>query len=246
MARDFDGGGSQFLRVEVAVVTAAAFTVSLLFNLTALAANSAFFWMGDKDDNTSFWAMEALTNSTVRWRATSGGSGSAVTGNTVSTATWHHGFAIEASATSRTIMLDGDTGNAGTDTTSKAPNGGNDRTSLGRFDDAGPSNDLDGLIAEVAVWNVALTTGDGVVLSKGTSPLLMRPNNLVAYWPLTSPVATAALEPDLVGGNGMTVTGATVGAHPHFIPASSPSLFHVVAAAAANTRRYSLPVLGVG
>jgi hypothetical protein len=45
-------------------------------------------------------------------------------------------------------------------------------------------NWLSGKVAEAAVWNVALTITDVAVLNAGYSPLFVKPQNLVAYWPL--------------------------------------------------------------
>ncbi len=44
--------------------------------------------------------------------------------------------------------------------------------------------EFDGRIAEVAIWDVILTADEAAILSKGYSPLFVRPQNLVAYWPL--------------------------------------------------------------
>jgi hypothetical protein len=71
-----------------------------------------------------------------------------------------------------------------------------------------------GTIAEVGVWNVALAAADFLALSKGISPLLVRPDALVAYWPL---IGHASPEIDLRGRNELTVTGATQVAHPRIM-----------------------------
>lgn len=40
------------------------------------------------------------------------------------------------------------------------------------------------MIAEVALWSMALSDADVLALSRGLSPLRMHPEALVAYWPL--------------------------------------------------------------
>lgn len=45
---------------------------------------------------------------------------------------------------------------------------------------------MEGDISEVGYWNVALTDADVAVLAKGVSPLLVRPEGLVAYWSLAA------------------------------------------------------------
>lgn len=78
---------------------------------------------------------------------------------------------------------------------------------------------VDGVIAEVALWNVGLTAGEMLALSKGFSALLIRPQSLVFYMPLggrNSP------EPELARGTTCTVNGTLNFAdHPRIIyPAS--------------------------
>ena len=43
---------------------------------------------------------------------------------------------------------------------------------------------MNGRLAEIAIWNAALTDDEVLSLSKGVSPLRVDPQNLVAYWPL--------------------------------------------------------------
>ena len=70
---------------------------------------------------------------------------------------------------------------------------------------------MSGRIAEVALWDVALSAAEVAALASGVTPLHMRPGNLVAYWPvwgLHSP------EIDLTSnGNNMTVTGPVKAGH---------------------------------
>jgi len=56
---------------------------------------------------------------------------------------------------------------------------------------------FNGGMCEVAIWNVLLTDAEHRALRRGVSPLVVRPLNLVGYWPFwgTTPVATG--EPDL-------------------------------------------------
>lgn len=64
----------------------------------------------------------------------------------------------------------------------------------------------DGRTAEVAIWNTSLSVGEMEGLGMGRSPSMVRPLNLVAYWPLRG---TASPEPDFSGNNNSgTVVGA--------------------------------------
>lgn len=58
-----------------------------------------------------------------------------------------------------------------------------------------------GLQAESAIWNIGLTPAEVLALSKGMSPLLLRPQNLKAYWPMHG---SASPEKDY-SGNGVHV-----------------------------------------
>lgn len=64
---------------------------------------------------------------------------------------------------------------------------------------------LDGKLAHIAMWNVALTDGEIGALSRGVSPLRVRPGpSLLGYWPL---YGAAYPEIDLKGASNATQTG---------------------------------------
>ena len=66
----------------------------------------------------------------------------------------------------------------------------------------------DGKLAHFAVWHGAvLSAGEVGALFRGASPLTMRPNRLVGYWPIYG----VSPEPDLAPNPGsVTITGTTV------------------------------------
>jgi hypothetical protein len=102
------------------------------------------------------------------------------TRGTVVANTWSHAAGVWTSGASRTAYLDGVAGT--TDTTSGSPSGV-DRTNI-----AGNNPTytwLDGDLAEVAVWSVALTARELAALAKGFTPPQIRPSALIAYWPLS-------------------------------------------------------------
>lgn len=72
-------------------------------------------------------------------------------------------------------------------------------------------NLLDGSVAEVAIWDIALTPDEIAALGKGVSPLLIQPQNLKGYWPL---YGAGSPEPDLSGNrNNATITGSVSAAN---------------------------------
>lgn len=75
--------------------------------------------------------------------------------------------------------------------------------------DFGPGN-----LAELAIWNAALTTQEITDYLAGRSATEIAPSNLIGYWPLSASNATQANEGIDAGGD-LTVTGATFDAdHP--------------------------------
>ncbi len=98
--------------------------------------------------------------------------------------TWMHACGVFSATNSRTVYLDG--GSSATDTTSGSMSGV-DQFLIGAAWDAGSSTYVHytaGYIAEVGVWNVALTSAEVASLAKGFTPPHIRPASLVAYYPL--------------------------------------------------------------
>ena len=69
-------------------------------------------------------------------------------------------------------------------------------------------NDLYGLLAEVAIWNKALSAGEIASYLAGNDPSAIAAANLIGYWPLSADNATQSnLGTDATGD--LTVSGAT-------------------------------------
>ncbi len=89
----------------------------------------------------------------------------------------------------------------------------------------GPSQYIDGTIAELGIWDVKLTDAEFLILANHYSPLFVRPQNLVSYWRLIRGIDDEIL--GIVGSNNNT----TVVAHPSVIyPANMWPIKPVVAA----------------
>lgn len=63
---------------------------------------------------------------------------------------------------------------------------------------------LDGRVAWATIWNVALTPGEILTLSKGVYPLWVRSQNIVAFYPL---YGRGSAEQELVNGLDLAITG---------------------------------------
>lgn len=100
---------------------------------------------------------------------------------------------------------------------------------IGALDRASPIHHMEGRVAEVGIWDVALDDDEIAALASGFSPLFIRPQSLVYYAPLIRDE-----DEDRVGGLSLTATNTpTVGTHPRvFSPAQLN--FDMVAAAAAG------------
>jgi len=89
---------------------------------------------------------------------------------------------------------------------------------LGNNDDG--SRTFNGRLAEMAIYNMALSAAEVLALAHSINPLHIRRTNLKAYWPLPG---NSSPEADLSGnGNNGTVTGAIKGAHPPITPYDTP------------------------
>lgn len=205
MARALDPGAPDFLQDDTAIITAVPFTVCYWANDDIITSEDTFFWVGDKDA-TDEWFMLIFegdrSGDPITVGAVAGGSlasGRTTTG--FSAGVWHHAAGVFATSTDRSPFIDG--GSKGNSTSDRTPSG-LDRTTVGRRGDSSPSHQCDGTIAHVAVWNVDLTEQEIATLAAGFSPLRMRRDSLVGYWPING----QSPEYNVVGtGVNLTVNG---------------------------------------
>lgn len=231
MARAFDDASSQYLEnISGGPATAAPLTIVAWFNTDDLTITSTIVQLQDKDtavnrfglaaggvvggDPVIFFTEDAGANQTIQ------------TSTGFSANTWHHAGAVAASSTDRRVFIDG--GSKGTGATAVTP-AGIDSVSIGRSGDSTPSNYMSGFIAEVGIWNVALSDAEMALLGKGFSPLFIQPQNLVFYAPLIRND-----DNDLIGGFDLTASGSpTVTTHPPLVvhPTVPPNPFIITTTA---------------
>lgn len=136
---------------------------------------------------------------------------------------WAHvaGRKNGVTATSAQMFLNGAADVAGT-STSAIPDTANDFRVGTDQNLASPS--FDGAVAEVCVWNVALTDAEILALARGANPFLVRPAGIGGYFPLWGANGAAAGEPDMspvpqplsrVGTVGVLLDHAPVGPPVH-------------------------------
>ena len=224
MARLFDDAQSQYLQWSGATppVAAPPFTLACWFCTDTETVDQALMWIGDKDSPTScIGVIEILAASPspqVCASTISGGVvGSAVTGNYAAN-TWHHVCGVFLATNDRSVFLDGI--NKGTNVT-EVLGAASNSAAIGRCGDQTPSDYLCGAVAEAAIWNTALSQSEANSLAKGYSPPQIRPESLVAYWPLGGFYGQG--DRDLLGRYDMTAHNAPSWAdHPPLVYPSRP------------------------
>ena len=135
---------------------------------------------------------------------------SAATSSSFVAGSWQHAAGVWSATNARAAFLNG--GGKGTETSTVNPAGLN-AIAIGRFPSLSPGGYWDGELAEMAMWNVALTDAEVLQLSKGFSPSFIRPSKLVFYAPLIKNE-----DIDLRGRLKFTMVGTpTVVRHPRII-----------------------------
>ena len=187
MARETSRTGPKYYYRNATPVTAAPYTLSVWFYSTNRSTNQNLFCLnrqGAATDSAGLGLVPSPSSATLNFFSTAGGvnAASAASSNTYSLDSWQHACGVAASATDRKSYLNGDTANKGTSTTNSAPSSLN-RVSIGVWFGQAPFDQLNGGLAECAIWDVALTEPEVVSLSKGMSASRIRPQNLKFYFP---------------------------------------------------------------
>ena len=186
MARETNPVGPKYYYRDSTPVTAAPYTLSVWFYSTSRSLNQNALCInrqGSAADSVGLGLSPSPGAANINFFSAAGGVGAnALSGNTYSLNAWQHGCGVAASTTDRKSYLNGDTANKGTSTASSVPSSLN-RVSIGLWFGSGPFDQVNGGIAECAIWNVALTEPEVVSLSKGIAANRVRPQSLVFYFP---------------------------------------------------------------
>ncbi len=207
MARSNTGSTSNYLGISSAVKTAVPLTMACwvypannttYYNVMSVSKTSA------AGDNYFVIAIDgSIGGDPVIADATSSLPASGVaTAGTYTANSWQHIGGVFTSNTSRTAYYNGTGGTA--NTTSVTPSGISATTIGGYRNSSGGFGMLNGRVAEAAIWGAALTADEMRELARGACPLMVRPNDLLAYWPI---VGRTSPEPDDVGDFDLTITG---------------------------------------
>ena len=216
-SRQFTETSAQFAGSTTVPVTTYPCTISAWYKPANTTSNHSIVYLGSTTDARRLLLYRTRSLDGNVMRASSipdgGGSGSDATGSTAITDTtrWYHVAAVFASSTSRKVYVDGVI--EATDTTAIATTSLN-RYAIGARGSPVPTWGLysNAKIAEVAVWNIALTDAEVLQLAKGAKPQWIQPTALRSYIPLHTGLSP---ELDLAGGTiGLTNSPAQSTDHP--------------------------------
>ena len=208
MAYDFTTASSQYLS-SPAPVSSVPLTIACWFNAkNTTTAHSLVALTPDTGTIDRRFALIGLNSgiNPVRFfcSPTDGTAADTTTGFTANN--WFHACGVAASSTSITAYINGGSSSSPTGTIS--PSGIN-TVGIGARYVNGWSSFADCRIAEVGIWNVALTQAEIASLAKGMTCDKIRPQSLVFYTPLVRNLI------DQKGGLTITNTNsATVTTHP--------------------------------
>ena len=209
MARLFDRDSSQYLIANSAVVSAVPLTIAGWFNSSNVGVDYQNVATIRDSGSGHCFALHLDTNGYIR-AYTSGDAGldyAITTPNVTGDNEWHHACGVYAAADDRRAFLDG--GDKGTQSDSNTPSN-LDITTISKALDGGSAEHFEGMLAEIAIWNVALLDFEVWLMGKlKLSPQWVRPQNLVFYAPLVNNE-----DYDIVGHRKLTaVNSPTTAAH---------------------------------
>lgn len=225
-----DCGQDQYLNYTGTVVTATPMTLACWAHIHAT-GEITLMGVGRTINGTHVWELRAESVGGAAPAIKAYTQGSTLGSQAVSSAgpalnTWAHACAVFASSTDRRAFLNG--GNKGTNATSRTPSSPT-VIRIGAYCYLSGTKWGDAAVAEAGIWNVALGDDEVAMLALGVRPTMVRPQSLVAYWPL---IGRCSPEVDLRSRCEMTwVNTPTVFAHPRVFYSYRPHVFRNVTAA---------------
>jgi hypothetical protein len=191
-----------------AEVTAAPLTMCAWFKAANTTADGNIAFLFNDGVGTNFFILTALGDQPgdpVSWVSNAGAASIVNTTSGYSSGVWHHACGVELASNSRAVYLDG--GNKATASATQVP-------SVDALRIHGGSSGLIGQVAELGIWNAALTDAEVASLAKGFAPPCIRRASLTGYYPLVRHDGTTLLDTFRSAANG-TVTGTvSVADHP--------------------------------
>lgn len=219
MSRVFDGTNSHFLSVASATVSGFPVSFSAWVKLASLGALRYVFDIGTSGVSSNSKQLTITAGDIPQCSITSISGGNAGSPASIQDANWHLISGSMAAANSLAVYLDG--ANKGTGAGVINPSAPNIMRISGA--PSGTTN-VNGLIAYVGLWNIALSDADHAALALGT-PDLVQPANLVEYWPLTgnqSPEPSYGTSPHsmILTGTSFSPDNPIFAGTPYYLPSA--------------------------
>lgn len=207
MSRSFDANSSNFLTVgDVAAIDITGFpiTVAAWAKTNSLVTEQGIATKWGAAGANQQYELELSNTGKITFGVVAAGPvGTVVTGaTTVTQGAWFHACGRQT-ANDVFVYLNGV--QDGTNVNQRSIQNTATDLLIGKF----PSGlAFNGLLAEVAIWNLDLTPAEIAQLAAGTNPSAIQAANLKGYWPLCG---IASPEPDLASGNSATISGTVPG-----------------------------------
>lgn len=232
MARSFAAASSQHLTLNASPITNGPLTLAAWFWPDGLNTGNVAYkilQLGSQTTDNNYYAIGVYQNQLTFH----GGSNNqrAQTTDTLTNQTWHHAVGLTESTTSRYAILNGV---KSTHSIAATNYNSVNQTRIGRRTGSAAEY-WNGHVAHAAVWNVALTDDEVASLYNsgiGADPRSVRPDALVAYWPLLDNDG----DRDWWGSTHLAATNSpTYAQHPPLLMKSKPTYTLLGTADAAPT-----------
>ena len=181
-------GSSQYLYRAEALVAAVPHTMVGWYKTDTLTVDQGIAFVGNNDSDEEYHVLAAAGNQAGDYLTNNIRDGDAAlnefanTAIAYSTGVWQHGAAVCTSTTSRDVYINGGSkGSATTEGTVSITDfavGCLFRDSITWY--------FSGNVAEVAIWDIALTQSEIAQLAAGAAPTTIQSGNLKGYWDLLS------------------------------------------------------------
>ena len=190
-ARTFNGTNQYFKRMSsFSEITDYPFTYAAWVNSDVNNADDWILQLGKTEVESIFYDLQIDdTAGAIKQHASNTTARTSATTTYLPISEWHHVCAVFTSATSRDVYLDAS--GKGSSAISVTYNIDVNEIWLGARYTSVPINFLDGSLAEVGIWDRALTLDDvnDLYINK-YAPSLVQDANLIAYWRLNEQTAT--------------------------------------------------------
>lgn len=192
MSVDFDASGSNQEILDLTQgfsIAASTMTIACRFKVDSTQTDTVNTILMLEDSVSNFTnacrvQINSSGNLVFQWRTTASNNGSSMPSQVPCAAdVWHSWILKFVSDTQFSAWTDGTSdrfnftmppsGDVSTFTAAEIMIGGRD----------GAAQDLDGFVADVAVWDGRLSDDQCIAYSNGASPLMLNPNDLAIYWP---------------------------------------------------------------